>query len=127
MGLYVLECDDSQANVLDNNDWDTNSPPATWTESLTCGATGDTSIYQGTRRNTHFKGMLPGLLCQENVFFIFLFLELGIHVIEDFKIISPPPKKKLACFFKLRFFPTFVFNFETMFIYIYSDSQKTVD
>ena len=27
-------------------------------------------------------------------FFIFLFLELGIHVIEDFKIISPPPKKK---------------------------------
>ena len=94
MGLYVLECDDSQANVLDNNDWDTNSPPATWTESLTCGATGDTSIYQGTRRNTHFKGMLPGLLCQENVFFIFLFLELGIHVIEDFKIISPPQKKK---------------------------------
>lgn len=75
MGLYVLECDDSQANVLDGNDWDTDPPPATWTESLTCGATGDTSIYQGTRRKTHFKGMLPGVLPGECYF---IFLKQGI-------------------------------------------------
>jgi len=34
----------------------------------------------------------------------FIFLELGIHVIEDIKIISPPPKKNGLAFLNSGFF-----------------------
>ena len=60
MRMFVLECDDSQINILDDNDWKKSPPPAPWTESLSCTGTGDTTVYRGTKRNTHFKNMLPG-------------------------------------------------------------------
>ena len=60
MLMFVLECDDSQTNILDDNDWKKSPPPAPWTESLTCAGTGDTTVYRGTKRKTHFKNMLPG-------------------------------------------------------------------
>ena len=61
LNMYILECDDSQANLLENNDWDKAPAPSPWTETLTCSGAGDTSVYSGTRRTTHFKNMLPGV------------------------------------------------------------------
>lgn len=65
--MFVLECDDSQANILENNDWEITPASAPWTETLTCSGEGDTSVYSGTRKETHFKAMLPGNLLEELV------------------------------------------------------------
>lgn len=58
--VFVLECDDSQGNVLANNAWVAPAAPANWTETLTCSGTGDKQVYSSTRKSAYFKYNLPG-------------------------------------------------------------------
>ena len=46
--LYVLECDDSQGNILRENDWATADPPVKWTQTLT-------SSKKGKHPQSNFK------------------------------------------------------------------------
>ena len=54
--VLVLECDDSQANVLAGGDWGVEGPKAPWSESFTCAGQGDTQAYRGDVEDDYYAG-----------------------------------------------------------------------
>ena len=45
--VMVLECDDSQANMLSGGSWGVEGPQAPWSESFTCAGVGSGLPYRG--------------------------------------------------------------------------------
>ncbi len=58
--MYILECDDSQSNILANNDWEGTTPSLPWTQNTNCASGVDIDVYSGIRHTSYFKNILPG-------------------------------------------------------------------
>ena len=56
---FVLECDDSQGNILVGNAWEEGEPPPSpWTETLTCLPGAKKEVYDATRHQKYFQAAL---------------------------------------------------------------------
>ena len=50
----VLECDDSQANILSGGSWGVEGPATPWSESFTCDGQGDSQVFRAEVEHDYY-------------------------------------------------------------------------